>query len=95
MLPGYGRSASKPLGHIKITLLLLDFQELGKEGNVVVDDAVGDESAALIPYMLVMFRLEAELSKIGEGNSPPQLMIALAQSSIGFSHSTSGSIPSC
>jgi len=60
-----------PLSHFEITLLLLDFQEFGKEGNVVVDDSVGDESAAFMPYLLIMFRLETEHSKIGEGNSPP------------------------
>ncbi len=50
----------------------------GEEGNVVVDDTVGNLSAAFIPYVLVMFSLEAELSKISVGYSSPLLMIALS-----------------
>ncbi len=67
----------KPFRYTKIPLLLLDFQKSGEEGNVVVDDTVGNQSAAFIPYVLVMFRLEAELSKISVGNSSPQLIVAL------------------
>jgi hypothetical protein len=45
-------------------------QQAREEGGIVVDDAVGDQAAALIPDFLLLFVFEAQLTEVGIGDGP-------------------------
>ena len=55
---------------------LLVREQLGEERGVVKDDAVGDQSAALRPEVLLVFGPKAQLSIVGIGDRATQLVIA-------------------
>ena len=59
-----------------VALALLVREELGEERGVVKDDAVGDQSAALRPEVLLVFGPKAQLSIVGIRDRAPQLVIA-------------------
>ena len=46
-----------------------------EEGGVVIDDAVGDQSAALGPEVLLVFCPKSQLSIVGIGDRATQLVI--------------------
>ena len=39
-----------------------------------MDNAVGEQAAAFVPYLLFVFGLEAQLAKIGVGDGAAQLV---------------------
>ena len=53
-------------------------EQLGEERGVVKDDAVGDQSAALRPEVLLVFGPKAQLSIVGIGDRATQLAIAFS-----------------
>lgn len=55
--------------------LSLCAEQLGEERGVVKDDAVGDQSAALRPEVLLVFGPKAQLSIVGIEDRAPQLVI--------------------
>jgi hypothetical protein len=52
-------------------------QQEREESGVVIDDAIGKQTAALVPQLLFPFRLETELAEIGVGNGSAELVVVL------------------
>ena len=75
MLPGHWGDVGD-VRHILSSLLACP--QLRQDGHIVEDDAVGDQSATLMPEVLVIFRRKAQFPKIGVRNSATKLMIAFA-----------------
>ena len=50
-------------------------KQVGEDHHVVVDDAIGEQASALAPDLLLVFSLKAQLTKIGIGNHPAELVI--------------------
>ena len=77
MLPRYGRDLRQQRSASGVTTPCLMHEQVGQDGRiiVIVDDAVGNEPAALLPHLLVIFRLETELSEVSVGHRAAQLMV--------------------
>jgi hypothetical protein len=71
VLPGHKRDVLQQGNLPGITFLLLQAQQIGQNGRVIVDDSVGDQPAALAPDLLLMLRLEPQLAEIGTGYGAP------------------------
>ena len=76
--PGDGRYVFDCVSASHIAGSLLMFQEPGKNGGVVKNDAVGNQAAAFRPEILLILGFEAKLAEAGEGDGTTQLMIVLA-----------------
>ena len=77
MLPRYGGDLRQQRGAGGVTTPCFMREQVGQDRRIIVNDAVGNEPATLLPQLLVIFRLEAELSEIGVGHRAAQLMVIL------------------
>lgn len=78
VLPGHGRYLLEAGDGQAVALLFAALDQLRDEAGVVVDDAVGDESAAFAPKFLLDFAPKAQPAEVGERHRPAQLVVVLA-----------------
>lgn len=67
MLPGDGRDSFEPVSVLKAARFFFVSHQFRQKGDVVVDDAVGNQAATFVPDMLLVFSFEAQLSEVGKG----------------------------
>ena len=60
--PGDGRDALEYLDGFEIADRRFPLVDAGQEQGVVVDDGVGDQPGAFVPYLLLGFNLDTELA---------------------------------
>jgi len=59
---GDGRGALEDFDRVEFARRRLLFVDAGEQQSVVEDDGVDDQPRALVPYLLLVFRLDAELA---------------------------------
>lgn len=65
MLPSNRRNLLEEGGCLGITVALFAFQQRRQDRGIVVNDAVGNQTATFIPDLLFVFGFEAQLAKVG------------------------------
>jgi len=77
MLPGHGRDLRQQRGAGGVTQTSFVGEQVGQNRAVVINEAVGNQPTAFLPELLFVFRLEAELAKVGVGHRTAELMVIL------------------
>ena len=78
MLPRHRRHALNESDGVQVSRRHLLFVHFGQQGRVVVADRIGNQPGAIVPDLLLGFRLNLELAAIDERDRPAEPVIGLA-----------------